>query len=163
MTEQPTSADTLQEAIRSFIDSEFFSHVDSKDFEVRKSHILQNTEITPKFVRNSYHYYLKLSTDVYLDRGKTLQRNATNLALLKVMDERLPAMKREITLYDELSFFRYSLIAEIHSKVLNIESLTAASGNFTDIDYLRDFLDGEIKSLNRLTIMETSLSPSVVS
>ncbi|MBU1066207.1 hypothetical protein KKE60_00190, partial [Patescibacteria group bacterium] len=77
--------------------------------------------------------------------------------------ERLPAMKREITLYDELSFFRYSLIAEIHSKVLNIESLTAASGNFTDIDYLRDFLDGEIKSLNRLTIMETSLSPSVVS
>ncbi len=163
MAEQLSSADTLQEAIRNFIDSEFLSHVDSKSFDVRKSHILQNTGITPSFVRNSYHSYMRQSTDSYLDSRRALQRDSTNLALLKVMDERLPVMQREITLSDELSFFRSSLIAEINTKVLNIESRTAEHGNFKDTDYLKDFFNGEIKSLSRLNLMETMLFPPTAS
>lgn len=163
MIEQLSRPTTLLEDTRNFIDSEFLSHVDSKDFKMRKSHILQNTGITPAFVRDSYRSYLTYSTDYFLDSGKALQRDSTNLALLKVMNERLHVTQRVITPSDELSLFRNSLIAEMNAKMLNIESHTAEHGNFEDIDYSRDFPHGEIKSLNRLILMETLIPPSATS
>ncbi len=163
MTEQPPKVDSLLGAARKFIDSEFLSHVDPSSFKVRSSHIRQNTEIIPELVRNIYQSHVGRTEEHFLDSGKALERDATNLALVKLMDERSPIAEREITLFDELSLFRNSLIAEINTAVQNIKSHIEDQGKFEDISYLNDFINGDIKSLNRLTIIETALSRSTSS
>ena len=146
MSEKQPRSESIQETARNFLDSKFLSKVSAIDFKIRNAHVQENKGITPDFVRNSYHSYLNQSLKAYQDSGKSLERDATNLAILKVMDGKLP--EREITLFDELAIFKNSLIAEISSKVQNIESRTAAHGKFDDLEYIRSLFHEEIQTLN---------------
>lgn len=160
MAERRLENETETETARNFIDNEFLSHADQDlvDYRVEK-HINLNENMTPSFVRNLYGLYVRESLESFQDSGKALERDATNLAILRKADSRLPEGQNTITVSDELALFRNSLTSVLYSELWNIEERIAAHGAYDDIGQVRGLLTDILGTINNINFLSTYLPP----
>jgi len=150
--------DRMYRVARNFIDTEFLSHTDQDEVKFKVAQATaKNSVVTPNHIKGLYCLNLKQSLETHQDHGLSLRKNATNLAVLKTLDSTLPIEKRIITIQDEITLFRNSLIAEISSKVQSIEVSIAATGSETRIDFLRSICNEDFRICRGLNLIAAEI------